>query len=186
MIITNGVGYVHIQKTAGTSIRQAMMMSGPTFYVGKIIEPKEDIGSHSNKFNAHFNPSELASILKNLFTFTCVRNPWDRLVSWYAYRKDGRTFEAFVKQLYGLEEEDSQRDKKIPKNSPIQGDYFKGIEYDLVLQFESIKIQWAAIQKKLGISVELRKMNPSNHKPYRKYYTPELIHIVADKENYVI
>ena len=177
MIITNGVGFVHIQKTAGTSIRQAMMMSGDTFYIGKVIEPEDDISARSNRFNAHFNPKELAPILNNLFIFTCVRNPWDRLVSWYAYSRPEKTFSEFIGRLY-----------KVGKgqNSPIQGDYFKGIEYNLVIRFETIGFQWSDVQKVLNTSVELQLMNKSNHGPYQKYYTPELINIVANKEKYVI
>jgi len=176
MMITNGVGFVHIQKTAGTSIRQAMMMSGPTYYIGKVIEPEEDVGSRGNRYNAHFNPKELAPLLKGLCVFTCVRNPWDRLVSWYAYANPDKTFDEFVRDLYEIES---------PVNSPIQGDYFDGIKYNYVLLFEHLESDWKSMQKLLR-GPSLDAMNKSNHKPYQQYYTPELAGVVADKEKYVI
>lgn len=183
MIITNGVGYVHIQKTAGTSIRQAMMKSGPTFYIGQVRQPREDVSSRGNRYNAHFNPSIIKPILSNLFMFTCVRNPWDRLVSWYSAANDPRTFEEFVRQLYGIDKQDNLCAKP---NSPVQGNFFKSIKYDLVLTFEELDVQWSLIQEKIGSDEKLRQLNQSNHRIYRDYYTPELRSIVANKEKYVI
>ena len=68
MIINHNKKYVfvHIHKTAGTSISINMLKSGGIKYKNK-----------------HSFITELENEYKNYFKFSFVRNPWDRLVSWY-------------------------------------------------------------------------------------------------------
>jgi hypothetical protein len=68
--------YVHIPKTAGTSLKSAVY------------------GSSSRTQSLHFEWSDYRIILgknnaKNYFSFSCVRNPWDRCLSAYVFLKNG-------------------------------------------------------------------------------------------------
>jgi hypothetical protein len=188
MIICRDVGFVHIAKNAGTSIRSALFLSGQCYYLGKVINPRADIKHKDNHFNAHFNPSEVTHQIDNLWLFTCVRNPWERLVSWYSWKKDTKSFREFVRQLYKVDPEaKSERNPRIPQNNPIQGSYFEGVSYDFVMRFESLDEDWKTVQEKLNTSVKLPVTNTSSHPHYRKYpWTIDLIELVCDKERYVI
>ena len=188
MIIAGDLGFIHIPKCAGTSIRQALFLATQCHYVGKVIDPEADIKDPVNQFNAHFNPAEIAPLISHLKLFTCVRNPWDRLASWYSSKKQLRTFEEFVKLVYGISDEGSLRNPNIPANNPSQGSYFEGLFFHEVLRFEDVSYGWKSkIQPLLPRSVSLEQLNTSNHKPYTDFsWTPELIDLVRDKENYVI
>lgn len=66
------IGFVHIQKTGGSTIE---------FILSKHISDFQNVGSK------HSTVREAARKIDNwdtYFSFTFVRNPWDRLVSWYS------------------------------------------------------------------------------------------------------
>lgn len=82
------IAFIHIPKTAGTSIEEALglindnyresFFSGQRWYPGTKVYPQ------------HFTYQELRSRVLNLddfFSFTFVRNPYDRLYSEWCYRK---------------------------------------------------------------------------------------------------
>ena len=75
--------FVHIQKTGGTSISEALMKhAGATF-----ISP------------AHLQLQALEFSGQRPFVFAVVRNPWDRLVSWYEMMKRKNIHNDFSKYL---------------------------------------------------------------------------------------
>jgi len=63
--------FVHIQKTGGESIRAALGL--PRY------EPRKH--RSARELRELYTPEEWASALK----FAIVRNPWDRLVSWWSF-----------------------------------------------------------------------------------------------------
>ena len=63
--------FVHIQKTAGKSIRQALGLKK---------------GANHNSAQQWLNEYTVDE-WNNAFKFTFVRNPWDRLLSSYMYRR---------------------------------------------------------------------------------------------------
>jgi chondroitin 4-sulfotransferase 11 len=75
--------FVHIQKTGGTSISEALTKhAGATF-----ISP------------AHLQLQALEFSFQRPFVFAVVRNPWDRLVSWYEMMKRKKIHNDFSKYL---------------------------------------------------------------------------------------
>src|SRR5215218_4648814 len=64
--------FIHIQKTGGSSIAEALKQ--------KIPDVTEVFGTHDSALRAR---AALESEYSRLFKFAFVRNPWDRLVSWY-------------------------------------------------------------------------------------------------------
>ena len=64
----DGIGYVHIPKTGGTSIEYLLVT---------------DMRSHCNVETSRHAFYSSGYIPDNYYTFTCFRNPYERAVSWY-------------------------------------------------------------------------------------------------------
>jgi hypothetical protein len=65
--------FVHVQKTGGTTIRQLLERHLPG------VRPF--LGTHDH---ARWARSALGNAYASYFSFALVRNPWERLVSWYS------------------------------------------------------------------------------------------------------
>ena len=92
--------FVHINKTAGTSMEKALADYGV-----KKLEEKGDLKFELNyNQSQHFNCDEykkyLGSEYDDYFKFTVVRNPFDRLISaWNMFVHKGKVesnFEKFI------------------------------------------------------------------------------------------
>ena len=74
--------FIHINKTAGSSIEQALNSYGE-----KRIVPKNNTDFKMSKQSQHFNYKEYREFLgadyDDYFKFTVIRNPFDRIVSYY-------------------------------------------------------------------------------------------------------
>jgi len=151
----------------------------PTFKPGK---PLKEWGSYAlwEKLN------------KPGFTFTFVRNPWDRCVSsWFLMRSPGKTrkwhFDVSFKEF--ITNEDiafhppvayhtwlSQRHHLLDKNGHIGIDYYGKMENGVQKQIDSLTKRF-----KLPRLVIKTHNKSVGKKHYSSYYTDELIEIVADR-----
>ena len=182
--------FIHIPKTAGTSIRSALQpysLQTPSSRLARILK-RFDLPKDYQKFrfNLHATlqkaqsklPPELYGGYKKI---AFVRNPYDRMVSNYAYkvhgtadknRKRNDSFEEFVLQCC------SGKDL-------IQTDYLtdlKGnLDCDFIGRFESLSEDYSRMQEILGIELTpLAKKNNSKRKgSYHDYYTDKTRDIVA-------
>ena len=178
---------MHIQKTGGNSVRTAL--GGDIFSAHK-----------------HFTARELRNVFDDAiwnacFKFSFVRNPWDRLVSWWSMidnarnhvdqdqppnsffgyvLKRAKTFEDF---LLRCDDEivDSDGHKWIFRN---QIDYLVddagSLIVDFVGRFERLQEDFNEISYRLGRSpTTLPWTNNSRHASYTEYYTPATAEIVA-------
>lgn len=184
MMIANGCLFSHIPKTAGTSIRQAMMEIPNCMYLGKIEDSNINIRKAPNWYNPHLTPEVLSHTIPKYITdylwkFTIVRNPWDRFVSWHAWnyrtkrRKD--SFSVFLKKLL---KEDSLKRRAITQSEFLDSPMF----FDFVGTYEHLETDWQVIQQQLHIHTPLPVLNVSNHSAYQDYYTPELKDLVLKHE----
>ena len=167
--------YIHINKTGGTSIANAIGL------------PKK----------RHLTSQEVIEIVgreefDKAFVFTSVRNPWSKVVSHYKYRvKINHTemkekpipFEDWVKQTYGPDKNSFYYD--IPKMFQPQIEWLKDREgnvvVECVLKFESLNRHFDAISSKLGIANHaLPHLNATVKVDYRKFYSDETAQIVQD------
>lgn len=152
--------FIHIPKCAGTSITKWLNNVGS----GKRIQRSK-----------HFSLSEAKSVLdsiENYTTITCIRNPYDRLVSGYFYYKRlhgwEQTFEQFVKSR-----EWHQLDR-------LMCTYFDNV--DILLRYETLQEDFKQVRNmftgRTGRLLSNHNRSSGREQDYRLYYTPELVDIV--------
>jgi hypothetical protein len=178
---------VHIQKTGGESICTALGV--PTAYPEK-----------------HFLARELrdlygADTWQSYFKFAFVRNPWDRLVSWWSMIDANRMalsagkplnkFHRFVLERATTFEEFLENcDEEIVDVDGRKWIYRNQLEYltdlsgqrmvDFIGRFERLPQDYASIAEKIhGGLAPLPHINKSTHHRYSEYYTPALADKVA-------
>ena len=164
--------FIHINKTGGSSVEKALRIP---FEHKTALEKIEELGR--------------ASWDKKL-TFTVVRNPWDKVVSHYHYRrKTNKTdlrdkpveFSEWVKRAYG------QQDAfyyDIPKMFMPQMDWITDesgkILVDEIIHFENLAAEFDSVRRKLGKNVTLPHVKKSNRGNYQEYYDQEAKEIVRN------
>lgn len=171
--------FVHIQKTGGSSILRAL---------GQDAHPR-----HKHCFAAEFRQMCPAEHWDQTFKFAFVRNPWDRLVSWWsmidAYRdayRNGRrlnrfftyvfensvTFEEFILNCHA-DIADPDGRKCILRN---QLDYITEpggrVLVDYVGRFENLASDFQEVTRRLGLpDTALEHRNRTPHAAYTDYYS---------------
>jgi len=165
--------FIHINKTAGTSIIRAIEQPFKLHYTAKEII--EVIGS--DKFN-------------DSFKFCVVRNPWDKVVSHYLYRvKTNQTnmrdkkisFEEWVKLTYGEDKDYYYYDK--PKMFQPQLEWLldtsNNLNVDMCLRFENLNEDFTKLSEIIGVKGVLPHLNSTGKKDYKDFYDSETKEIVA-------
>ena len=172
--------FIHIPKNAGTSI--ITLLNKNTF-----------IEQEHNTYWDYFRSDYERFILYE--KFCVIRNPWDRLLSAYQYLREGgnkgsdkylvdviknecKDFNDFVMNWLTF---DKIYNIKVlnPQFMYIYDLQNEKLMVDNILRFEHLWSDFSVIQKKLGIINDLPMINNSQHKQYNKYYTQEMIDIVA-------
>lgn len=190
--------FVHIQKTAGTSITKALL----------------EIPSSQFIAPAHLRLRDITFLKERPFIFAVVRNPWDRLISWYEMiiRKgehndfsryvlssnnqspnqisfsefirridviDERQISELGQQLIGSENEDFKIAQHYLKSISFnQADYLTDAKddyiFDKILRFESLDKDWSDLVAQLKLPIRpiltFENINP-NAIDYSKYYS---------------
>jgi hypothetical protein len=166
--------FIHINKTAGTSISKAIGLYRRQHLTAKEII--KIIGYH--KWN-------------RAYKFTVVRNPWDKVVSHYQYRiKTNQTnmqsnpisFSEWVKFTYGLEKNKFYYDQ--PKMFMPQVDWLldhnEQLNLDLICKFENLEDDFEKVTQVIGCSSLLPHLNPSKRANYQDFYDSETKKIVEE------
>ena len=165
--------FIHINKTAGTSIGNAIGL--PVKHHQTAREVIARIGKDK---------------WKTAYKFTLVRNPWDKVVSHYEYRrKRNKTqvatrnvaFSDWVKKTYGPEKDPFYYNN--PKAFQPQVEWLKDdegkISIDFIGKFETINKDFDHIKDVIGLDAELPHLNASKRANYQDYYDDETRQIVA-------
>lgn len=180
--VNNKFLFIHIPKTAGNSIQAVLSKYSEDVLVRD--DPDQDgintfevrnnnipVTKHSplKKYSKHINPI----FFDSFFKFTCVRNPWDRLVSLYFTPKKNRsTWDR--KEFINLIEETPTMVSYINVNGSLKIDY--------ILRYESVDVDFSKLCKLLNIpEYKLPLRNKSIRDLYSKYYDDELIELVSCK-----
>jgi len=74
--------FVHIPKTAGNAIITSLSKTNSTKHI------PNDRTINSNYHSTLLDIEKFLPELENPFVFTVVRNPWDRVSSWFFFRKN--------------------------------------------------------------------------------------------------
>lgn len=194
--------FIHIPKTAGTSIEQVLIDYGLDYIRFNADRNKWWGNLKTDKGTYELDHSTFAYLEKNcknynpqFFKFCVVRNPYSRLVSEFLHCK--KIGSRFVKNLgnfksfvyfirdnfdYILNNEEEKHEvisHYLPQNKFI---YVNGdCKMDLVIKFEKINEDWQILCKKLNINRKLIKSNKYSYGKtynYNDYYDDELRNIV--------
>ena len=170
--------FVHITKTAGTSVARSMFNYLPYHYTAiqyRVIYGKKTFDKY--------------------FKFAFVRNPWDRLYSSYRYLKSGGwnekdkkwadehlsefdDFKDFV--INWLNEENIRKHIHFKPQCDFVCDKKNNILVDYIAYFEHLNDEFSVISKKLGINSELASFNINPGENYKDVYSAEMIKIVRE------
>lgn len=165
--------FVHINKTAGSSIEDALNLA---FQHKTAQTMRDEIGE------ANWN---------RRFTFTFVRNPWDKVASHYAYRVktnqtgmgDGHiSFRDWVRLAYG------DRDPKYydqPMMFMPQVDWINDESgtslVTFVGRFEHLQADFRTVCERIGREAELPHEKKSSNRNFRSQYDGATAEIVGTR-----
>lgn len=167
--------FIHIPKTAGSSIAEALF-GLPSGHVPYFLYKQA-------------NPAKF----RRYFKFAFVRNPWDRVVSAYAFLRKG-----------GLNELDREWAERNLDGYPDFGSFVRGwltpenaagwvhfvpqshficdatgeIMIDFVGRYENLAADFRAVAARLGLEAALPLRNQSERAGFAAYYDPESQEIV--------
>jgi len=166
--------FIHIPKTAGVSLVKSIF--------GHVtLEGHRSVSFYKQVFGTRYS---------DFFTFTIVRNPWDRLYSAYKFLQKGginihdknafethlstyKDFEDFV--LKGLNEKIIWEIMHLIPQYEFVCDKNGKIIVDYVGKFENLKESVDEINDILKLDFELKHHNKTDNKDYKDIYTTEMI-----------
>lgn len=181
--------FVHIQKTAGRSFEAVLTENIPDL--------ENFMGTHDH---ALWAKEKLSGEWNNYYKVGFVRNPWDRLVSWYTMIREkgamtwkkrifGRrryndltqyvlsnsnSFEEFIYKCTDTIDDIDGRKSILYNQIDYLSDENGKLIVDFVGRFENIEEDSKKVFENLGFeNVSLPHKNSSKHRNYRTYYTEE-------------
>lgn len=165
--------FIHINKTGGTSIERAL---GAPLIHKPAAAFRDEIGVE--RWNRRFS-------------FAIVRNPWDRAVSQFHYRRqinwnglrnDTLTFKEWTRQVFvDRSEEYVDEDLMFLTQKDWVTDEHGTIIVDYVGKFENLQEAWNTICDNIGRErSRLPHVKKSSRGDFRDYYDAESRSIVGD------
>jgi hypothetical protein len=163
------VVFIHITKNAGTSLTRC-------FDFNPVIETKNLL--------KHYTASNILEIIgqkkwEDAYKFTIVRNPWDRMLSYYFFRKTKQKKEflthdfTFEQLLIYLDDNKLLGDQK--QLGRLQFDWLSidGVNIDLnqILRFENLNEDIKLLAKNIDVvDYTFEKINASDRDSDYKFY----------------
>ncbi|WP_353474452.1 sulfotransferase family 2 domain-containing protein [Salipiger sp. H15] len=201
MIISPGRGYifVHIPKTGGTALARALeararrddILIGDTPKALKrkarlrALTPRGRLWKHATlaDIDGVLTPGEIAAMRR----VALVRNPWDRMVSYYHWlRAQGFAHPAVtLAQGLGFDEFLLHPQTTATLRAWPAARYLRDVtgadRGDIWLRLEHLQEDLAAFEAHLGFAVEMGRENASERlRDYRGYYTEATASHIAD------
>jgi hypothetical protein len=179
-----GVVFLHIPKTAGTSIVTLLNR----YYIHEQLHHRHStLAQNVEKYGKKY--------FEDLKIVTAIRNPFDRAVSMYFWYQqsgdkhkypfkrlaDNHSFSNWI-DIWYITEELSFEDYML-----VDGNLWDNFE---IIRFENLKADIDYIfTDKLGLSINCSKLPhiwPTKRKNYEVYYTPELYDKIYQKDSWLI
>ena len=175
--------FIHIPKTAGKSIRKALLpysVKPPQSQYRRLLS---HLPVKENPMKANFRPHNTAewgrlklseAVFRNCFKFSFVRNPYDRAVSYYIFLKTNQKHHhhktvadmSFVEFLRW-----QQSRSRISMQWNAIADRDENVLVDFIGRFERIETDLQTIFDRLGMNrVELLHKNKGVRTSYQNYY----------------
>ena len=195
--------FIHIPKTGGTSIERALGMRGRNkkedreLLYGRIESNDLKRQALLSGYLQHITMADIHTLyperpFADYFSFSVVRNPWDRLVSTYVNtdRHLCRTARARGVELEGLTFDDYVRAVGELRHAHLQPqheyllDEHGKLAVGYVGRFESLVATFGEICQQLGIRKVLsheKRSSQRKSKDHRSYYSPETKKIVEKR-----
>jgi hypothetical protein len=167
------LAFLHVPKCGGTTVKQAIAKA-----VG--LELKE-----FKRFRPRWSKEKILREGSGFLKFAVVRNPYDRLVSYWEYNVRGVGCHEFPKQI-GFREmvgvicndiaEQRHVDIHYRPISQILTDDRGELIPDIILQLETLEQEWTYLRRtvekfcRLTLPSHLDRAKRSDRKPYQQYY----------------
>lgn len=185
--------FIHVPKTGGNSIQNILAAYADDTIVieNELQDGKErfQLKNDTIKISKHSALQEYKDQLdpayyKSLYKFSVIRNPYERLVSFYfsPHRQVNEWNKDDFKKLI-LEEVEPLSHYIRTKSTGLKRllDVNKSLdsELDYLIRFENLESDFDHVCKQLNIPFEgLPHRNQSNRDDYKKYYDDELLEMV--------
>jgi len=190
--------FIHIPKTAGTSITEWMKKNGGGYQRRRPQDWDEwcDFTDLRHVAAGYYRKKYISQEWwDRSIKLAVVRNPWDRLVSLYAYLSEFRprrspkrgssqslkTFDLFARTVSTgrfVKPVSSRNVRSFSQVNPQVAWLKWGV--DKVLRFETLKEDWRRFCDEIGKTyVPLPVSRTSKHRRYQSYYDEELVEIVG-------
>ncbi|MFW6219868.1 MAG: sulfotransferase family 2 domain-containing protein [bacterium] len=188
--------FIHIPKTGGNSITTALRgysednidltrFDGVNYNGISLRTKRGGVNKHAylSEYEKYYN-------IKEYLKFSSIRNPWDKLLSWYFYHKkfeDIKNFDTFLDLIYIK--------KEVPKSSKNQIKWYSPQIYflknksgvvcvDHVIKFENFQNDFNDLCSKLKIKkIDLLHINKSKNSEidYREFYNEKQRDFIGEK-----
>lgn len=159
--------FIHNERTGGVSIRKHLLHYETQF---------ERIGS-TKHYTASETADRVGSLWNEYFTFGFVRNPYERLLSWYLACKGnrhewkGNDIADFFIQFENFE--DCLNATPHPRILISQYEKVKGV--DFIGRFENYEKDFSELCRiYFHIPYKYLQVNTSFHANYKQYYTAQM------------
>lgn len=179
--------FVHVPRTAGNSIQSVLRHYSEDEIVSlrshqdgierfAVRNPNYEIKKHSTL--ARYRAALGEERFSDLYKFTCVRNPWDRMISYY------------FTPSRGVAEWDRSVFRKLLLKTVSVADYVRLEESDIdpfgnvdrIIRFEKLAEDFSSVCADLGIPyTPLPEYNRSSRQDYSRYYDNELQKLVRER-----
>ena len=179
--------FVHIPKTAGNSIQSVLRDYSEDQLVALRKEqdgierfglrnPKYKIKKHSTL--SEYREALGAEQFRSFYKFTCVRNPWDRMVSYYF--TPTQSLETWNRKKFHDMISKAVSVADYLRLDDEEQDPFANV--DCIMRFENLIDDFRTVCSRLEISTAtLPRYNRSTREPYSKYYDDELRELVRTR-----
>lgn len=158
------ITFIHLAKNAGSSI---------SVWLEENAEGEEYHGDMRHRPLSEFYP-----LFDDMgWSFCVVRNPWDRMISWWKYwTKKQRAKGSFAEYL-----DIAMSNPSVISNRMIFPQHTNAEGVDCILRYENIAKDFEIVQDKVNCYKPLPFRNVSYKTDYTTHYeTREMINIVGD------